>query len=85
MSSIHLDLEILYPDPSLFQQYLSYKNIIHRDLAARNILVGADLEVKVSDFGLARDMYLEQQVRFKPSKYAKSPAKSRLIVYWKAL
>lgn len=36
--------------------YLQKQNIIHRDLAARNILIGANFELKVSDFGLSRKM-----------------------------
>ena len=29
----------------------------HGDLAARNILVGEGLDIKISDFGLAEDLY----------------------------
>ena len=34
--------------------YLSNEGIIHRDLAARNVLVANEEQVKISDFGLAR-------------------------------
>jgi len=37
--------------------HLAEKDFIHRDLAARNILVGSDNRVKVSDFGLMRQVY----------------------------
>ncbi|CAK8672615.1 unnamed protein product [Clavelina lepadiformis] len=37
--------------------YLTKTRIIHGDIAARNILVGEDLICKISDFGLANDVY----------------------------
>ncbi|XP_078485918.1 tyrosine-protein kinase STYK1-like [Ciona intestinalis] len=42
---------------SLGMQYLEKNRIIHGDLAARNILVGENLVCKISDFGLANDVY----------------------------
>ena len=41
----------------LDQNHLAKNNFVHRDLAARNILVGQDNRVKVSDFGLMRQIY----------------------------
>ena len=35
---------------------MASKNLVHRDLAARNVLVGYDKIVKISDFGLSRNM-----------------------------
>ena len=35
---------------------MASKDLVHRDLAARNVLVGNDKIVKISDFGLTRNM-----------------------------
>ncbi|XP_048588906.1 fibroblast growth factor receptor 4 isoform X2 [Nematostella vectensis] len=40
-------------------EYLSSQKIIHRDLAARNILVGEGEVCKVADFGMAKDVSIE--------------------------
>lgn len=37
-------------------EYLSGKKVVHRDLAARNCFVDEDLNVKIGDFGLARNV-----------------------------
>ncbi|XP_073255185.1 tyrosine-protein kinase receptor Tie-1-like [Porites lutea] len=52
--------------------HLAENNLVHRDLAARNVLVGHDNQIKVSDFGLMRQIY-EDVCRSEKSK--KPPAK----------
>lgn len=44
-------------------QYLSAHHYVHRDLAARNCLVSDDFVVKISDFGLSRDIYSSDYYR----------------------
>ena len=64
-------LNIIY---LIFQEYLARKNLVHRDLAARNILVGSEHNVKISDFGLARQvdadfMYTTEKTRRLPIRW----------------
>lgn len=43
--------------------FLARNKVVHRDLAARNVLIGAGRVVKISDFGLSRDVYQDNQYR----------------------
>jgi len=58
-------------------EFLSACRVVHRDLAARNVLVCADRTVKISDFGLSRDIY-EQNI------YRKAGAE-KIPVKWMAI
>ena len=53
---------------------MASENLVHRDLAARNVLVGNDKIVKISDFGLTRNMsrdliYMGKTARNLPFKW----------------
>ena len=57
MSSFQVDLLRISRQIACGMTYLANQHFTHRDVAARNCLVGDDLLVKVSDFGLTRDIY----------------------------
>ncbi|XP_074856176.1 proto-oncogene tyrosine-protein kinase receptor Ret [Carettochelys insculpta] len=58
-------------------QYLADMKLVHRDLAARNVLVAEGRKMKISDFGLSRDVYEEDS-------YVKR-SKGRIPVKWMAI
>ena len=47
-------------------EYIEMKKFVHRDVRADNVLVNADEQVKIADFGLARD---EEYIASETSKY----------------
>lgn len=57
-------------------EFLASEKIVHRDLAARNVLVGDGQICKITDFGLARDVFQEDLYR--------RTATGRLPVKWTA-
>ncbi|KAK3869901.1 hypothetical protein Pcinc_024815 [Petrolisthes cinctipes] len=46
-------------------EYLAFKKVLHGDLAARNVLLAEDNIVKISDFGLAKDIYKNENYKKK--------------------
>ncbi|KAG1699629.1 Tyrosine-protein kinase transmembrane receptor Ror [Nymphon striatum] len=55
-------------------EYLSSQHYVHRDLAARNCLIGDGLNVKISNFGFARETYA--------CDYFHSPTNGLLPIRW---
>ncbi len=49
-------------------EYLGLNHYVHRDLATRNCLVGANMRVKISDFGLSQDIYSTDYFRLGDSE-----------------
>lgn len=47
--------------------YLHSKNIIHRDIACRNVLLDADLNVKLTDFGMSKIIDIDEGYTTKTS------------------
>jgi len=74
--SLDLDLLSFARQIANAMDYLSDMKMVHRDLAARNVLIATDKVVKVSDFGLSRDVY-EGDAYLKTSKVSQG----HLLVY----
>lgn len=56
------------------------RQLVHRDLAARNVLVAEGRKMKISDFGLSRDVY-EEDSYVKRSKVKKRDGEVRNLLY----
>nr|XP_047132656.1 uncharacterized protein LOC100199204 [Hydra vulgaris] len=54
-------------------EFLSCNKLVHRDLAARNILVGAEKNLKISDFGLTRRV--NDELNYMSNKNRRLPIK----------
>lgn len=71
------DLLSISRQVAMGMEHLCSMHVLHRDLAARNVLVCSDRTVKVSDFGLSRDVY-QDNIYYKQSG-------GKLPVRWMAL
>jgi len=52
-------------------KYISGLKIIHGDLALRNILLNANLDIKISDFGLSKKLY----------EYSQYVRKNKVVIF----
>ena len=60
---------------------LFIQQLVHRDLAARNVLVAEGRKMKISDFGLSRDVYEEDSyVKRSKVKQRKDNTQNVLLV-----
>ena len=50
----------IYDDIKIIRRLIKFQfQFVHRDLAARNVLLADKMVCKVSDFGLTRDIYID--------------------------
>ena len=59
----HGDMSYIAIQIASGMEYLAQHQFVHRDLASRNCLVGQNMVVKISDFGLSRDIYAADYYR----------------------
>ncbi len=60
---------------SIFAPCQEREKVVHRDLATRNVLVVSEEQIKISDFGLARQRYEEKE-------YYQGKDYKDLPIYW---
>ena len=70
------DLFKMIYDISCALMFLEQRHVIHRDIAARNVLCAANNEVKLSDFGLSRNIV--------ETDYYRKKSDDRVPVKWMA-